>query len=123
MGLDMYAYATDERFDTPVDFEPTRHTLIHQWRKHPDLHGWMRNLYRAKGGAYDDFNCRAVPLSIMDVDMLEQAIRQRKLPTTSGFFFGQSTALAEVIEDDLAFVDKARTAIANGQTIIYAAWW
>jgi hypothetical protein len=24
--------------------------LIHQWRKHPNLHGWMEALYEAWGG-------------------------------------------------------------------------
>ena len=31
---------------------------IHYWRKHPNLHGWMEDLYRAKGGAAE-FNCRS----------------------------------------------------------------
>lgn len=41
MGLDMYAYSTQQVIP-PVDFEkPEDAQHIAQWRKHPDLHGWM----------------------------------------------------------------------------------
>ena len=57
MGLDMFAYVTDETPATPVDFpEPENHEELHYWRKHPNLHGWMERLYEAKGGASGDFN-------------------------------------------------------------------
>ena len=51
MGLDMYACVTDEAPAKPVDFpEPENSMKLHYWRKHPNLHGWMQQLYEAKGG-------------------------------------------------------------------------
>jgi hypothetical protein len=40
---------------------------------------------------------------------------------TDGFFFGKSNGSEQ--EDDLAFVAKARKAIAAGQTVFYSSWW
>ena len=123
MGLDMYAYATAERFPQPVDFEPSEPVLIHDWRKHPNLHGWMRQLYRAKGGTSEEFNCDPVALDADDLDQLEQVIRDGSLPETTGFFFGESTGCSEERADDLDFIRKARLHIQDGMTIYYAAWW
>jgi hypothetical protein len=50
MGLDMYAFATEEDLPASVDFTASEGSKLHQWRKHPNLHGWMEELYRAKGG-------------------------------------------------------------------------
>ncbi|ASY66520.1 hypothetical protein SJ05684_b55380 (plasmid) [Sinorhizobium sojae CCBAU 05684] len=40
----------------PVDFEISRATALHYWRKHPNLHGWMEHLY-PRGGKDAIFNC------------------------------------------------------------------
>ena len=48
MGLDMYAMTTHEKPSAPVDFEAGESLALHYWRKHPNLHGWMESLYRAK---------------------------------------------------------------------------
>jgi hypothetical protein len=43
------------------------------------------------------------------------------LTTREGFFFGSSDG--GEIDDDLAFIAKARQAIAAGQTVFYDSWW
>jgi hypothetical protein len=48
MGLDMYPYVTSEAPRAQVDFRADDATEIHYWRKHPNLHGWMEQLYRDK---------------------------------------------------------------------------
>lgn len=121
MGLDMYAFATKEKPATQVDFKVEEARELHYWRKHPNLHGWMEALYRAKGGRDDDFNCVNLQLTADDLDRLEADIRSGSLPPTSGFFFGQSDG-TEVM-DDLAFVEKARAEIADGMTVFYTSWW
>lgn len=50
MGLDMYACTLREQPATPVDFKAEEVSELHYWRKHPNLHGWMEQLYREKGG-------------------------------------------------------------------------
>jgi hypothetical protein len=123
MGLDMYAYATKAKLNKEVDFSETnlKGEELHYWRKHPNLHGWMQNLYESKGGKSDSFNGDCVVLDSEDLDNLEEDIKDGNLPNTSGFFFGNSDG--EETADDLLFVSKAREAIANGKTVYYTSWW
>ncbi len=120
MGLDMYAYTTTDKLDRLVDFKVKNYTEIHYWRKHPNLHGWMEDLYYAKGGA-KEFNCVPVALTLEDIDHLEAAIVHHELPATHGFFFGESRG--DEYDDDLDFTAKARKAIEDGHTVFYDSWW
>jgi len=123
MGLDMYAYSAPSHAITQdVDFDTKTLEMseLHYWRKHPDLHGWMEELYFAKGGS-QQFNCVPVRLCLDDLLRLEQAIKNGELPDTSGFFFGDSDGSEK--NDDLAFVAKAREAIASGKAVFYDSWW
>lgn len=121
MGLDMYAKVTLDPVTTPVDFKVENSAEIHYWRKHPDLHGWMQELYYAKGGIAESFNCVAVALTLEDLDELEKAVCGFELPETSGFFFGKSDGTE--VNDDLAFIVNARKAITEGYTVFYTSWW
>ena len=121
MGLDMYAYAVDEKPAAEVDFEAEPSWAVHYWRKHPNLHGWMRALYYAKGGTDEQFNCVNVMLTLEDIDALESAIRAGALPPTTGFFFGESRPEEKI--RDLEFLQKAREAIASGKAVFYTSWW
>ena len=121
MGLDQYAFITNEVFDRPIDFEPEQQTQLHYWRKHPNLHGWMADLYSAKGGTDVDFNGNPVMLTADDLKRLELDVRKGVLPETQGFFFGMSTG--EERADDLTFIAKANEAITNGYTVYYDSWW
>lgn len=125
MGLDMYAHSLPKDAQRPpVDFDIDgleRHTRIHYWRKHPNLHGWMAQLYFEKGGTDPDFNVHAVEITLADLDALERAVLGNQLPDTDGFFFGETTG--EEREDDLEFIRKARAEIAAGRTVAYYAWW
>ena len=123
MGLDMYALSTKAKPQTEVDFSTKNfeQTELHYWRKHPNLHGWMQNLYDMKGGTSSDFNGDCVVLDSEDLDNLEQDIKDGNLPDTSGFFFGQSDSDSDL--DDLEFVQKSRNEIANGKTVYYTSWW
>lgn len=123
MGLDMCVLKTSQTIPSEVDFDFVEDDLelVHRWRKHPNLHGWMEALYRSKGGVEDYFNCVNVALTDDDLDKLERAIRNDDLPETDGFFFGQSDGSEK--DDDLQFLDKARAAIAEGKRIFYRSWW
>lgn len=126
MGLDMYAIATKAKFETEVDLDFTNVKItesddLHYWRKHPNLHGWMRDLYVSKGGKSTDFNGDCVVLTSKDLDNLYQDIIDDELPNTAGFFFGQTDGSEK--EDDLKFVADARNAIRNGLTVYYTSSW
>ena len=125
MGLDMYAFSTKAKPKSEVDFETNNFQPeeIHYWRKHPNLHGWMQNLYDEKGGTSDSFNGDCVVLTNNDLDCLEHDLKQWDLPDTKGFFFGTDENNEEELKDDLEFVEKAREAIKEGKTVYYTSWW
>lgn len=121
MGLDMYAYCTEANI-TATDFEqPDDAHEIAYWRKHPNLHGWMEQLYRTKGGAEKSFNCVNLQLDASDLDALEAAVLEGSLPYTTGFFFGESQP--EDKQLDLDFLREARERLADGDKVFYTAWW
>ena len=122
MGLDQYAKA---RKGEPVEKDgaleyPEQRELAY-WRKHPNLEGWMSNLYSEKSGT-DEFNCQEVELTLEDLDELEKAINSKELPETGGFFFGDDSD-EYYKENDLEFIRDARNAIKDGYTVIYTSWW
>ncbi len=121
MGLDMYAMITKEQFDEPVDLQASACELLHYWHKHPNLHGWMENLYYDKGGSAPAFNGAQVLLTPHDLDDLENALLSGALPDTEGFFFGKSDG--SELDGDLEFLDKARRAQAKGYSVFYDSWW
>ena len=122
MGLDQFAvtYRPEQVGTLQVDIEAEQVSDICQWRKHPNLHGWMEQLYRSKGGL-QEFNCTTVRLDAADIDALEKAVLAEALPKTDGFFFGQSRA--ENKAEDLEFIAEARKAIAAGLVVAYDSWW
>ncbi len=123
MGLDQYAHAIDNNGEKEE---------LAYWRKHPNLQGWMENLWHNKGCpgrpeepnslGMSDFNCIPVELDHSDLDDLENAIDNNKLPSTVGFFFG-SDSDDHYKEQDLEFVRKAREALDAGLIVEYSSWW
>lgn len=100
-------------------------TLLHRWRKHPDFHGWMHRRWRGMPwhrGANGEFNsCTRLPLSTVDLDNLENAVRTDQLPRTTGQFFHESSGTEQ--QDDLAFIAAARKELAAGKFVYYTSWW
>lgn len=137
MGLDMYAWSVPQTWVVDDETVAQRGELgrpagednpqgdlneLFYWRKHHDLHGWMQELYRSRGGARE-FNCVPVRLYPEDLDELESDVKAGRLPATEGFFFGNNPPDAESIENDMAFIQKARSAIADGFAVFYDSWW
>ena len=108
--------------DGEIDYENqiVKTEEVAYWRKHPDLHGWMENLYREKGGREQSFNGDPVMLTLADLDRLEDDILEVNLPKTTGFFFGESGGISL---KDLQFVLEARKAIQEGDTVYYDSSW
>ena len=129
MGLDMYAWRVKAEdavgeFDIAKDEEGySKIEEIFYWRKHHDLHGWMENLYRAKGGDKESFNCVKVRLTDTDLDNLMIDVMNKKLPATRGFFFGDNPQDDESVINDLKFIASAKEAIQEGDAVYYDSWW
>ena len=126
MGLDMYAYTATQP-SAGVDEDTSEHREISYWRKHPNLHGWMEQLWERKGrpgghGPDDQFNGIELELTWDDLEQLDQDINKKQLPATSGFFFG-SNSDDRYLEHDLAFVRKAKAELFLGLKVFYNSSW
>lgn len=124
MGLDMYAWSVNENdvISETKFAEDADKTEIFYWRKHHNLHGWMRNLYYDKNGE-GEFNCVPVRLRISDLVELQSVILAHGLPETEGFFFGNNPPDEESDEQDLLFIAKALSEINRGRAVFYDSWW
>jgi hypothetical protein len=99
---------------------------IAYWRKHPNLHGWMAQLWlgRENNELRDagNFNGIELELTAEDLDDLERAVKKRRLPATSGFFFG-TDADQHYYKDDLKFIQLARAEMFLGLKVFYNSSW
>jgi hypothetical protein len=139
MGLDQTAIARKgeprkvKSEYTYTDLDGTEHKGVEEylewddsielatWRKHPNLQGWMQELYYEKGGE-GEFNCVDVELTSEDLDALEATLDEEELPETVGFFFG-SNADDHYAEADREFIVQARAALKEGYKVFYSSWW
>ena len=123
MGLDQYA--TARRGEAKTDDEGYTYyedsMELAYWRKHPNLQGWMEDLYHEKGGE-EEFNCVDLQLTLEDLDALEESLDEEALPETAGFFFGTDSS-DYYAETDREFIREARAAIKKGYTVVYSSWW
>ena len=150
MGLDMYAYVAtregqqreyydgaewDEITKDLVNTKTNKPREIAYWRKHPNLHGWMEQLWRDKKylvqptnasapvqSDSDTFNGIEIELTAEDLDELERAVVHKKLPSTRGFFFGEE-ADQFYHDKDLAFIKAARIEMFMGLKVFYNSSW
>jgi hypothetical protein len=148
MGLDQYAYAAmreGQRDDwwEGAEIDPatreyvnpnmTRPRQLMYWRKHPNLQGWMERLWESRGcpGVPTEgapykvdrtFNSVELELEWHDIEQLESAIQRRRLPSTTGFFFGDNSD-DYYIEQDLEFCREARAALFLGERVFYNSSW
>jgi len=116
MGLDQFAFAKAKGKEA---------VRISYWRKHNRLHGWMESLYH-ENGEEGELNTEKLPLTLEDLDVLEQDIVDRCLPKTSGFFFGDDSYEEYekyFLKQDMDFIQKARECINRGEEVYYTSWW
>lgn len=90
MGLDMYLKGDIFSFSEErvlVDGFPRTNQILElgYWRKHPNLHGYIVNTF---AGGVDE--CQTIGLDSDDLKQLIAAVENDELPSTSGFFFGES---------------------------------
>ena len=136
MGLDQYAYAAAKAgadaeywndFDKD-DSDPTKASRpreIAYWRKHPNLQGWMERLWAERNPdavEHTSFNGVELELTWDDIEELERAIKDKALPSTTGFFFGGSSD-EFYYNDDLEFIKQAKAEIFVGLRIFYNSSW
>ena len=136
MGLDQYAYARDPRIKRDEEDEDDWGGDVHimDWRKHNRLQGYMEQIWLEQGGEYgeswgDGFNGKEVKLGNDEINALEEVIKNRDLPETSGFFFGNDSYEDYENEDwgylksDLEFISEARRLLSEGFEVYYNSSW
>jgi hypothetical protein len=113
MGLDQYAYSRE-----------AVGTADYQWRKHPNLQGWMERLWRQKFDLRPDEGdfCCELELFKSDIIKLMADIQAGNLPATEGFFFGDD-ADEYYRKQDMEFCDWALNEIENGREVYYDSSW
>ena len=143
MGLDMYAYVAnragqqsefyegavwDEELKDTFNPNVTKPREIAYWRKHPNLHGWMEQLWLRKGGSNEgsqwgtNFNGIELELTHEDLDELERAVVHSQLPATQGYCFGDPSD-EYYREQDLEFIKNARAELFFGLKVFYNSSW
>jgi len=113
--------AWDKEKGAMVNPSVTEPREIAYWRKHPNLHGWMHRLWTSRGNN-GEFNGDELELTWNDLEQLEQDIRDKNLPGTSGFFFGND-ADDHYREHDLKFVREAKAEAFLGLKVFYNSSW
>jgi hypothetical protein len=79
----------------------------------------MSELYYAKGGNAESFNC--VELSLDKDDLLRLKDEYQNLQTAKGSFWGVSGKYEETQTG--RFIESAIQAIDDGYEIVYLSWW
>ena len=124
MGLDQYAYKSKVSSE---EFTPDNHERIFYWRKNPDLHGWMEQLWEQRNedlvinNPDMQFNTVYLELTVDDLTDLEYQNEGETLPETTGFFFGKSDESDK--ESNKEFIEIARQAINDDYRVYYFSWW
>ena len=135
MGLDMYAYVAvragqQKEFYEGYELQEngdytnpkvTQPREIAYWRKHPNLHGWMQQLWESRGNS-GEFNGDELELTYEDLEILELDVIAGALHNTSGFFFGND-ADDYYKPSDLIFVQEARAEMFLGLKVFYNSSW
>ena len=150
MGLDMYAYVANKagqqrEYYDDAEFDETTRDYVNKtvnkpreiayWRKHPNLHGWMEQLWRNKKYSVqptdastptapesDMFNGIELELVWEDLDNLEHAVMHKQLPSTTGFFFGDESD-EHYYDSDLRFIREAKAELFLGLKVFYNSSW
>jgi len=91
------------------------------WRKHSGLHGWFRQEWISQGNT-GDFNGDELEITWDMLDRLEHAVRNKELPVTPGFFFGNPSD-DYYQEQDLEFIKNARAELFLGLRVFYNSSW
>jgi hypothetical protein len=131
MGLDMYLsgkkfiwtdWEIPENNPTEDGFKISERVLqLGYWRKHPDLHGYIVQTF---ADGVDE--CQDIDLDADAIRDIIGAVKNRRLPKTTGFFFGESDESrdAETLEILYKALEWLETKDEkSSRSIVYQASW
>jgi len=102
---------------------------IGYWRKHPDLQGYMENIYVSRGGD-QEFNCIPLYLDKQDCENVIKYAREVLLAHakgedaehTEGFFFG-ATDPGDWTDTIDTFEEVIKNTDFDNEIVYYDSWW
>lgn len=133
MGLDMYLEGRKyimEDWSNPNNNETEEGFRVKQkvydlgyWRKHPNLHGYIVQEFAA-----GEDNCQDIELGQEELIQLIDAIKNKRLPSTTGFFFGKSDGSDDEMQEDLSVFTRALIWLQvkddrHFRSVVYRASW
>jgi hypothetical protein len=77
------------------------------WRKHPNLHGYIVQTF---AGGEDE--CQKIELGADNLRDIIEAVRAKRLPETTGFFFGESDG--SEAPEDIEILERALRWLESG---------
>jgi hypothetical protein len=114
MGLDMYISNKEG-------------SEIAYWRKEPAIHDWFEGLAMNKGIEFDEFNCIPVPVTKLELEMLIDDLKEKRLSyDASGFFFGSNLEDANSEEwhnEQIKTIRNIISIMEDDEEVIYDSWW
>ena len=146
MGLDSYAYATEKKIGSPIDFRiqeqdddwndiygkdhdkrfgiETQLVMVQRkisyWRNCHELDTWMQRLYYRKGGqdGPDEESEYTVQLTSGDIDAFEQ-------DNEKGTVLRHRSEEEDeyIYNHNKVFIDKARKELSDGNYVVYKGAW
>ena len=115
MGMDSNVYAVP--IDCVIDdfsFEEKGNSEggFFYWRKHHDMHNWMKKLFIKKGGDFSkhQFNCEYIRLTMEDIEDLEKNM---------DWYEEQP----EPYYQDFRFISEAKIYLNDGFAIYFVSWY
>lgn len=117
MGLDQY-----------LSRKVVQKDEIYYWRKFGELQNLMEQIWREQTHPKDsdEFNCVELKLTPEICDRVIKAIRQKKLPTHEGYFYGSDNmGDKEYLDEAIRRFQQVKEDLMDNpdQEIVYHAWY
>jgi hypothetical protein len=137
MGLDMYLRGRKSKYHSSYNMKGEKQERpkedgfevcythkdleLGYWRKHPNLHGYIVQEF---ADGVDE--CQEIELEAKDIEKIMLAVKEDRLPHTTGFFFGSSDGAEKKV--DLEVFGRAREWLTASdadceRTVFYRASW
>jgi len=113
MGLDSHVYSVPlESVINDFDFHDRHGSQeLFYWRKHHDMHQFMKRLFISKGGDMKNgFNCENIRITLDDILLLEQDM---------DWYDEEPSAFKR----DLKFISEAKIALADNKALYFTSWY
>ena len=136
MGLDMYLRAEhveepesewiEESYSDGTTKKVPPTVELGYWRKHPNLHDHMKQIWEESEDYKEDYDFNCVPVKLSDaqlIDIIKRTVNDDLAQSKGGFFFGE-TQEHHKWETIKIMSHALKYRLENpGCDIVYDSWW